>query len=79
MKVIHGTATDRRPSPLEDAYLHFRLDRQGLPVSPRTLGFYDEKVGASTRPIPPRASAKARSRAPIWRQPLSATSTPSGC
>jgi hypothetical protein len=46
MKVIHGTRTERRPSPLEDTYLHFRLDRQGLPVSPRTLGFYDEKVGA---------------------------------
>ena len=46
MKVIHATAMDRRPSPLQDAYMHFRLDRQGLPVSPRTLGFYDEKIGA---------------------------------
>jgi hypothetical protein len=45
MRVIQGTATDRRPSPLEEAYSHFRLDRQGLPVSPRTLGFYDDKIG----------------------------------
>jgi integrase len=45
MRVIQGTATDRRPTPLEEAYAHFRLDRQGLPVSPRTLGFYDDKIG----------------------------------
>jgi hypothetical protein len=48
MKVIQGIATDRRPSPLKDAYLHFRLDRQGLPVPPRTLG----RVLGRVRPAP---------------------------
>lgn len=46
MRIIHGTTTQRRPSPLEEVYAHFRLDRQGMPVAPRTLGFFDEKVGA---------------------------------
>ena len=45
MKVIQGAVAETRPSPLEDAYAHFRLDRQALPVSPRTLQFYDEKIG----------------------------------
>jgi hypothetical protein len=33
MKVIHGTATDRQTSPLEDAYVQFRLDRVWLAVA----------------------------------------------
>src|SRR5713226_978673 len=39
MQVIHGLA-GRPRSPLRSAYEHFRLERQGDLVSPKTLDFY---------------------------------------
>jgi len=39
MRVIQGTA-GRPRSPLRSAYEHFRLERQGDLVSPKTLDFY---------------------------------------
>ena len=44
MRVLEGTA-GRRPTALEDAYQVFRLERQGNLVAPRTLEFYDRRVG----------------------------------
>ena len=45
LRVISGAAADRRTTPLEEAYAHFRLDRQGLPVSPATLRLYEHTIG----------------------------------
>ena len=44
MRVLEGT-TGRRPTALEEAYQVFRLERQGNLVAPRTLEFYDRRVG----------------------------------
>ncbi|HXM55740.1 MAG TPA: site-specific integrase [Candidatus Dormibacteraeota bacterium] len=49
MRVISGLATERRTTPLEEAYAHFRLDRQGLPVSPATLRLYEHTIGRFLR------------------------------
>ena len=49
MRVINGALAERRPTPLLEAYQHFRLDRQGLPVSPATLRLYDHTVGVFLR------------------------------
>jgi hypothetical protein len=40
MRVIQGTAERHRQSPVEAAYDHFRLDRQGNLVSANTLQHY---------------------------------------
>jgi integrase len=45
MRVIQGHAAERRTTPLEEAYAHFRLDRQGLPVSAATLRLYEHTIG----------------------------------
>lgn len=44
MRVIHGTAARPR-SALQAAYDEFRLDWQGELVSPRTLEYYDDRIG----------------------------------
>ena len=44
MRVIHGTAPRPR-SALQAACDEFRLDRQGELVSPRTLEYYDDRIG----------------------------------
>ena len=44
-----GAVSDRRTTPLEEAYAHFRLDRQGLPVSPATLRLYEHTIGRFLR------------------------------
>ncbi len=44
MRVLEGIAS-RRPTALEEAYQVFRLERQGNFVAPRTLEFYDRRVG----------------------------------
>jgi site-specific recombinase XerD len=44
MSVLQGGATDRRWSPVEAAYEHFRLERQGNLVSVATLQNYDDMV-----------------------------------
>ena len=44
MRVLEGIA-GRRPTALEEAYQVFRLERQGNLVAPRTLEFYDRRVG----------------------------------
>lgn len=44
MRVLEGIA-GRRPTALEEAYQVFRLERQGSLVAPRTLEFYDRRVG----------------------------------
>ena len=44
MRVLDGTAV-RSPSQLQDAYELFRLERQGNLVTPRTLEFYDLRIG----------------------------------
>jgi site-specific recombinase XerD len=49
LRVIQGTAVERRTTPLEEAYAHFRLDRQGLPVSPATLRLYEHTIGRFLR------------------------------
>jgi site-specific recombinase XerD len=49
LRVIQGTVTERRTTPLEEAYAHFRLGRQGLPVSPATLRLYEHTVGRFLR------------------------------
>ena len=49
MRVIQGAAAERRTTPLEEAYAHFRLDRQGLPVSPATLRLYEHTIGRFLR------------------------------
>jgi integrase len=45
MRVIHGSAEPRRRSAIQAAYDEFRLDRQGELVSPRTLEYYDDRIG----------------------------------
>jgi hypothetical protein len=45
MRVIHGGAQGPRRTALEDAYDHFRLERQGNRVSPKTLLAYDYHLG----------------------------------
>ena len=54
MRVISGAVSDRRTTPLEEMYAHFRLDRQGLPVSPATLRLYEHTIaqysGTSRQP-----------------------------
>ena len=49
MKVIQGALQERRPTRIEEAYAHFRLDRQGMPVSPGTLRLYEHTVGRFLR------------------------------
>ena len=49
LRVIQGTVVERRTTPLEEAYAHFRLDRQGLPVSPATLRLYEHAIGRFLR------------------------------
>jgi integrase len=49
MKVIQGALQERRPTPIEEAYAHFRLDRQGMPVSAGTLRLYEHTVGRFLR------------------------------
>jgi site-specific recombinase XerD len=49
VKVIQGALNERRPTPIEEAYAHFRLDRQGMPVSPGTLRLYEHTVGRFLR------------------------------
>lgn len=44
MRVLEGIA-GRRPTALEEAYQVFRLERQGNLVAPRTLEFYDRRIG----------------------------------
>ena len=44
MRVLEGTA-GRCPTALEEVYQVFRLERQGNLVAPRTLEFYDRRVG----------------------------------
>ena len=44
MRVIDGSAPRPR-SALRAAYEEFRLDRQGELVSPRTLEYYDDRIG----------------------------------
>lgn len=44
MRVLEATA-GRRPTALDEAYQVFRLERQGNLVAPRTLEFYDRRVG----------------------------------
>lgn len=44
MRVLEGIA-GRRLTALEEAYQVFRLERQGNLVAPRTLEFYDRRVG----------------------------------
>lgn len=44
VRVLQGTASRRRRTPLEDAYDQFRLERQGNRLSPRTLASYDYHV-----------------------------------
>ena len=44
MRVLDSAAL-QRPSPLEEAYQVFRLERQGNLLAPRTLEFYDRRVG----------------------------------
>ena len=51
MRVISGAIADRRTTPLEEAYGHFRLDRQGLPVSPATLRLYEPTIGRFLRRV----------------------------
>ena len=45
MRVIHGGEQGPRRTALEDAYDHFRLERQGNRVSPKTLKAYDYHLG----------------------------------
>ena len=49
MRVISGTVSDRWTTPLEEAYAHFRLDRQGMPVSTATLRLYEHTIGRFLR------------------------------
>ena len=49
MRVIEGAPNERRSTPLEEAYAHFRLDRQGMPVSPATLQLYEHTIGRFLR------------------------------
>ena len=49
MRVIEGALNERRSTPLEEAYAHFRLDRQGMPVSPATLRLYEHTIGRFLR------------------------------
>src|SRR5207249_7479605 len=44
MTVLQGGGADRRRSPVEAAYEHFRLERQGNLVSAATLQHYDDMV-----------------------------------
>ena len=44
MTVLQGGVRERRRSPVEAAYEHFRLERQGNLVSPTTLQHYDDMV-----------------------------------
>lgn len=45
MRVIEGSPQVRRRTPLQDAYEHFRLERQGNRASHHTLNAYDFHVG----------------------------------
>ena len=51
MSVIQQVPPDsaRSPSQVDDAYAHYRLDRQGDPVSPNTLELYEHTVGRFLR------------------------------
>jgi integrase len=49
MRVIEGALNERRSTPLEEAYAHFRMDRQGMPVSPATLRLYEHTIGRFLR------------------------------
>ena len=42
--VPRAAASGRRQPPVEAGYQHFRLDRQGALVSPKTLEYYDGMV-----------------------------------
>jgi len=46
VSVIAGSvpSPSRRQPPILTAYEHFRLDRQGMLVSPKTLDYYDGMV-----------------------------------
>lgn len=44
VRVLQGTAPGPRPTPRQDAYDQFRLERQGNRLSPRTLASYDYHV-----------------------------------
>ena len=44
MTVLQGGARERRRSPVQAAYEHFRLERQGNLVSSTTLQHYDDMV-----------------------------------
>jgi hypothetical protein len=46
VSVLRGglSSPTRRQPPILAAYEHFRLDRQGMLVSPRTLEYYDGMV-----------------------------------
>jgi site-specific recombinase XerD len=44
MRVLDGAAM-HSPTPIDEAYELFRLERQGNLVTPRTLEFYDLRIG----------------------------------
>ena len=53
MQVINGAIAKRHqssaPTPLIDAYAHFRLDRQSIPCSKATMLTYEYTLGAFLR------------------------------
>jgi len=51
LRVIQGTAAERHATPLEEAYAHLRLDRQGMTVSPATLRLYEHTIGRFPRGV----------------------------
>ena len=66
MRVLEGIA-GRRPTALEEAYQVFRLERQGNLVAPRTLEFYDRRVGELIAWLRSEAPY-GRARRGRWRQ-----------
>ena len=46
-KPVQLTLEQSRPSPIEEAYQHFRLDRQAMLVSRKTLLLYSRRSASS--------------------------------
>lgn len=53
MQVVTGALAKRHqtsaPTPLMEAYAHFRLDRQAIPCSTATMLTYEHTLGALLR------------------------------
>jgi hypothetical protein len=53
MQVVTGALAKRHqtsaPTPLMEAYAHFRLDRQAIPCSKATMLTYEHTLGAFLR------------------------------